>query len=77
MHVSFWSGNLKGRDYLEDQDLDGRGILKWLLMTKGWDGKAGVNLRIDVVGGTFGISKSAFCLRTRRGLCWSPLRLLR
>ena len=35
MHVNFWSGNLKGRGHFEDQDLDGRGILKWLLMTKG------------------------------------------
>ena len=35
MHVNFWSEDLKGRGHLEDLDIDGRGILKWLSMTKG------------------------------------------
>jgi len=26
---------MEGRDHLEDLDLDGRGILKWMLMKKG------------------------------------------
>jgi hypothetical protein len=31
MHKSFQSGKLKGRDHLEDLDVDGRIILKWVL----------------------------------------------
>jgi hypothetical protein len=33
---TFWLGNLRGRDYLEDLDVDGRVILKWILGEKGW-----------------------------------------
>jgi hypothetical protein len=31
MHNKFWSGNLKGRDQLEDLGIDGRIILEWFL----------------------------------------------
>jgi len=31
MHTVFQSGNLKGRDHLEDIHIDGRIILKWFL----------------------------------------------
>ena len=34
MHVSIWSENVEGRDHLEDLDLDGSGILKWMVMKK-------------------------------------------
>ena len=36
MHVGFWWGNLRERDHLEDPDLEGRIILKWIF--KKWDG---------------------------------------
>jgi len=45
------------------------GNIKMVVDDKGWESKAGVNLRIDVIGGTFGISKSAFCLCRGRGIC--------
>jgi len=35
MHVSFWSEIMEGREHLEYIDLDGRGILKWMLMKGG------------------------------------------
>jgi hypothetical protein len=31
MHMGFWKGNLKERDYLEVLGVDGRIILKWIL----------------------------------------------
>jgi len=31
MYTEFWSENLKGRDYLEDLDIDGRLILARIL----------------------------------------------
>jgi hypothetical protein len=34
---------------------------------EGWEGKAGVNLRIGVIGWPFCILKAVPCLRTRRG----------
>ena len=30
MHTGFWWGNLREGDYLEDLDLNGRMILKWI-----------------------------------------------
>ena len=30
-HRGFWWGNLKERDWLEDQGIDGRIILSWIL----------------------------------------------
>jgi len=30
VHVGFWWGNLRERDHLEDPDLGGRIILKWI-----------------------------------------------
>jgi hypothetical protein len=31
MHTEIYSGNLKGRDKLDDLGIDGRVMLKWLL----------------------------------------------
>jgi len=31
MHTKFWSGNVKGRDHLEDLGVDGWIILGWIL----------------------------------------------
>jgi hypothetical protein len=30
-HTKFWSENLKGRDHVEDVDIDRRIILQWIL----------------------------------------------
>jgi len=52
VHTGFWWGNLRERDHLEDQGLDGRIILK--LISKKWDGKAwtgSIWLRIGTDGG--------------------------
>jgi hypothetical protein len=35
MHTIFWVGNLKGKDYSEYIDVDGRIILKWILWKSG------------------------------------------
>jgi hypothetical protein len=35
MHTQFLSENLKGRDHLENIDVDGRVILKWILKKYG------------------------------------------
>jgi hypothetical protein len=36
VHTGFWWGNLRERDHLEDLDIDGRIILKWIFWK--WDG---------------------------------------
>jgi hypothetical protein len=36
MYTVFWWGNLRERDHFEDQDLDGRIILRWII--RKWDG---------------------------------------
>jgi hypothetical protein len=36
VHVGFWWGNLRERDHLENPDVDGTIILKWIF--KKWDG---------------------------------------
>jgi hypothetical protein len=38
VYTGFWWGNLKERDYLEDTDVDGRIILRWIF--KKWDVRA-------------------------------------
>jgi hypothetical protein len=35
-HTGFWWGNLRERNYLEDQGVDGRIILKWIF--RKWEG---------------------------------------
>jgi hypothetical protein len=35
VHTGFWWGNLKERDHLENKDIDGRIILRWIL--RKWD----------------------------------------
>jgi hypothetical protein len=42
VHTGFWWGNQRERDRLEELDLDGRIILKWIL--KMWNGKAWTRL---------------------------------
>jgi len=39
--TGFWLGNVRERDHLEDPDVDGRIILRWILMKWGvgvWTG---------------------------------------
>jgi hypothetical protein len=33
MHTIFWLENLKGGDHLEDQGIDGKILLEWILGT--------------------------------------------
>jgi len=35
VYIGFWWGNLRERDHLEDQGVDGRMILRWIFRT--WD----------------------------------------
>jgi hypothetical protein len=37
MYTVFWWGDLRERDQFEDQDLDGRIILRWII--RKWDGR--------------------------------------
>jgi hypothetical protein len=37
VHKGFWLGNLRERSHLEDPDVDGRIILKWIF--RKWDGE--------------------------------------
>jgi hypothetical protein len=36
MHIGYWWENQKERDHLEDQDVDGWTILKWILEGLDW-----------------------------------------
>jgi hypothetical protein len=52
VHLGFWCGKLRGRDHLEDPDVDGNLIIKWTL--KKWDLEAWTGLswlRIGTGGG--------------------------
>jgi hypothetical protein len=52
LHTGFWWGDLRERDHVEDLDVDGRSILRWVL--KKWDGEAWTRLiwlRIVTGGG--------------------------
>jgi len=36
VYTGFWWGNLRERDHLEDSDVDGRLIIRWIF--RKWDG---------------------------------------
>ena len=38
MHVEFWWGNLREIDHLEDTDVDGRIMFRWILGKWDWGG---------------------------------------
>ena len=41
MYTGFWWGNLGEKDHLEDPDVDGRIILRWVF--RKWDGGHGLD----------------------------------
>jgi hypothetical protein len=52
MHIGYWWDTQKERDHLEDQDIGGWTILKWIL--ERYDGMVGIGsiwLRIGTSGG--------------------------
>jgi hypothetical protein len=52
VHTEFWWGDLSERDHLEDLDVDGRIILKWIFKTFHGEALTGLFwLRIGTVGG--------------------------
>jgi hypothetical protein len=54
VYTGFWWGNLRERDHLEDPDVDGRIILRWVF--RKWDVVAWIGLiwlRIRTSGGHF------------------------
>jgi len=44
VHKGFWCGDLRKRDHLEDNGVDGRIILKFILKDVVWGGLDGVNM---------------------------------
>jgi len=55
VNTGFWWGNLRERDHLEDQDVDGRAILRWIF--RKWDVGASTGsiwFRIRTGGGEYG-----------------------
>jgi hypothetical protein len=52
MCARFWSQKLKGRDHMEDQGVDGRIMLEWVLGKYDWMLWTGfIWLRIETIGG--------------------------
>jgi hypothetical protein len=41
VYTRFWWENLRGRDHLEDQGIDGRIILRWIF--RKWEGGHGLD----------------------------------
>jgi len=52
VYIGFWWGNLRESDHLEDPDVDGRIILRWIFRKRDVGLWTGLNwLRIGTVGG--------------------------
>ena len=41
MYIGFWWRNLEEREHLEDPDVDGKIVLRWIFTE--WDGRAGAD----------------------------------
>ena len=44
MHTWFWGGDSRERDHLEDLDVDGEIIARWIFTKLGWGGMEWVEL---------------------------------
>jgi hypothetical protein len=51
MHTIYWLKDLKGRDHLEDLEVNGKIILEWILGKLGWRVLSGYWFRIGTSGG--------------------------
>jgi hypothetical protein len=51
VYTGFWWGNVRGRDHLEDSDIDGGMILRWIF--RKWDRGVWSWLRIRTGDGLF------------------------
>jgi hypothetical protein len=54
MHIGYWWESQKERDYLEDQDVGGWTILKWVL--EGYEGMVWIELIWLMIGSSGGLS---------------------
>ena len=75
--IRFWWGNLRERDHLGDQDVDGRIILRWIF--RKWEGVVGTRwgwLRIGTGGGGLWVRQWTFGFHKMRGISWLAAKLV-